>query len=121
MAYAPMRICGCGKKVASGMMCACQIAKRAAKEKQRPSASQRGYGSKWAKASAAFLAKSENRLCIYCGDPATLVDHSIAHKGDMKVFCDKSLWRPSCGVCNRRKNIRYEGGFGNPIRKFDES
>lgn len=120
MPMRPPRICGCGKKVPSGVMCPCQAARKKAKEAQRPSASQRGYGSKWAAASAAFLAKPENGSCYYCGEPAELVDHAVAHKGDMKLFWDRSNWRPSCARCNRRKNARYEGGFGNPIREYDQ-
>lgn len=116
----PPRICGCGKKVPSGQKCSCQIARVAAKEKNRPSSKARGYNHIWEKASRTFLSRPENKNCFYCGNPATLVDHSIAHKGDMKVFWDKSLWRASCGRCNRRKNIRYEGGFGNPIREYPD-
>lgn len=120
MAYAPQRICGCGKKIAKGSLCPCQVQKRTQREKLRPTARQRGYNSKWEKASRTFLSRPENSRCFYCGDPATLVDHAIAHKGDQKLFWDKSNWRPCCGPCNRRKNVQSEGGFGNPIRKFGE-
>lgn len=121
MAVRAPRICSCGKRVASGQKCPCQISRKAERERQRPTARQRGYDGKWEKARAAFLAKPENKLCVYCGDVATLVDHKIAHKGDMKLFWRQSNWVASCRRCNSRKNIRHEGGFGNPIREYGES
>jgi len=44
-----------------------------------------------------------------------MVDHRIAHKGDMRLFWDRSNWQPMTRACNSRKAIRYEGGFGRPI------
>jgi 5-methylcytosine-specific restriction endonuclease McrA len=82
----------------------------------RPSAAARGYDSKWQRESKAFLAKPENRKCFYCLAPATCVDHAIPHKGNKKLFWDRSNWRPSCGPCNSRKNAKTEGGFGNPMK-----
>jgi len=41
-----------------------------------------------------------------------MVDHKVAHKGDMKLFWDTANWQPSCQPCNTRKAIREEGGFG---------
>lgn len=120
MAVRPPRICGCGKKVQSGQMCACQAARKKAKEAQRPSSRERGYDSKWDRYRAAFLAKPENKFCVYCGEPANFIDHKIAHKGDMKLFWDPKNHLPSCRRCNSRKNVRYEGGFGNPIREFPD-
>lgn len=46
-----------------------------------------------------------------CGRPADMVDHIVAPKGDMILFRDKSNWQPYNGLCNRRKNIKSEGGF----------
>jgi 5-methylcytosine-specific restriction endonuclease McrA len=120
MPYAPMRLCRCGKKVPSGKMCACQIAKRAAFEKKRPSARQRGYDSKWEKARAAYLAKPENKYCACgCGRLADMIDHKVAPKGDMKLFWNVRNWQAYASICNKRKAIKYEGGFGNPIREYE--
>jgi 5-methylcytosine-specific restriction endonuclease McrA len=89
------RICGCGKLVASGVMCACQIARKAEADKRRPSASLRGYDSKWQRESKAYLARPENRLCACgCGRVANMVDHIIPHRGDMKLFWSRSNWQP---------------------------
>lgn len=122
MAMRAPRICGCGKTVPSGTLCSCAIARKKAKEAQRPSARERGYDGKWEKAKKAYLARPENKFCACgCGRLADMIDHKIAPKGDMKLFWKVSNWRPFNNICNRRKNIRYEGGFGNPIREYGES
>jgi 5-methylcytosine-specific restriction protein A len=91
----PPRICGCGIKVAFGVMCACQIVRKAEADKRRPTAQQRGYDSKWRKESRAFLARPENRLCACgCGRIADCVDHIIPHRGDRKLFWDRANWQP---------------------------
>lgn len=112
------RICGCGLKVASGETCICQQRRKAEADARRPSARERGYDSKWERESKAFLAIPANRMCrCGCGRPADMVDHIIAHKGDQKLFWDRSNWRPMNCVCNSRKAAKHEGGFGNPIRR----
>lgn len=45
-----------------------------------------------------------------------MVDHRIAHKGDMALFWNRSNWQPYNRSCNSRKAAALEGGFGNPIR-----
>ena len=88
------RICGCGKVVAAGVMCACQIARKVEADKRRPSASQRGYGAKWQRESKAFLALPQNRYCACgCGRIADCVDHKIPHRGDPKLFWSRSNWQ----------------------------
>jgi len=81
---------------------------------RRPSARQRGYTTKWEKESKAFLALPENRLCACgCGRPADMVDHREPHKGDMRLFWDRSNWQPMNRRCNSRKAVLTEGAFGN--------
>jgi 5-methylcytosine-specific restriction endonuclease McrA len=76
-------------------MCACQIARKAEADKRRPTASQRGYDSKWQREGKAFLARPENRLCACgCGRTADMVDHIKPHRGDMKLFWSRSNWQP---------------------------
>jgi len=110
-------ICPCGYSVPKGVKCDCR-AKRAVERQRtndakRGSAASRGYDSKWARESKAFLAALGNPLCACgCGRPADMVDHIRAPKGDMRLFWDRSNWQPYNGVCNRRKNIKSEGGFG---------
>ena len=54
-------------------------------DRQRPSAARRGYGSRWRRARAAFLAL--HPLCASCRAqgrvvPATVVDHVVPHRGE---------------------------------------
>ncbi|QOZ26169.1 HNH endonuclease [Bradyrhizobium sp. CCBAU 51753] len=94
MPMRPPRICSCGRKVASGVMCACQLARKLEADKHRPSASQRGYGAKWQRESKAFLALPQNRYCACgCGRIADCVDHIVPHRGDMARFWDRKNWQ----------------------------
>lgn len=117
MAMKPPRICSpCGLRVASGEQCPCERKRsaesRARYDAARPSARERGYDTKWQRESKAFLALPQNRLCgCGCGRQADMVDHKIAHKGDRKLFWDRSNWQPMARGCNTRKAIRHEG-FG---------
>lgn len=115
------RICGCGLRVAPGAACPCEARRareaRAGSEAARPSARQRGYSKDWEREAKAFLAIPENRFCACgCGKAATVVDHKIAHRGDRKLFWDRSNWQPMAKGCNSRKAASAEGGFGNPRR-----
>lgn len=117
MPIAPPRICGCGLKVASREACRCQQQRRAAVEKARPSARQRGYDREWEAARADYLAQPENRYCCCgCGKRADVVDHGKAHRGNRALFWDRSNWRPMAFACHSRKTAAEDGGFGNPRR-----
>ncbi|WP_421925495.1 HNH endonuclease [Neoaquamicrobium sediminum] len=68
-------------------------------DQRRGSASERGYGHRWAKASKGHLAA--HPLCRGCEavgrvSAAVLTDHVIPHKGDMNLFWDSSQWQSSC-------------------------
>ena len=83
-------------------------------DRQRPSAARRGYGRRWRKARAAFLAC--HPLCAACRAqgrvvPATVVDHVVPHRGDQKLFWDESNWEPFCKPCHDAKTAR-EGRWG---------
>lgn len=113
MPMKPPRICSCGRKVAFGVQCICQRERKIERDRKRPNANARGYDSKWQRASKEFLSRPENRFCACgCGRIADCVDHKQAHKGDMRLFWDRSNWRPMAIVCNTRKAISQEGGFG---------
>jgi 5-methylcytosine-specific restriction protein A len=82
-------------------------------DRQRPSAARRGYGPRWRRARAAFLA--QNPLCASCKAdgrlvPATVVDHVVPHGGDERLFWDEGNWK---GLCNpatmRRPRARAAG------------
>lgn len=94
MPFKAPRICSCGRKVAFGVMCACQIDRKAEVDKRRPNARQRGYDTKWQKARTGFLQKHPN--CAMCGQPATVVDHIQRHAGDMHKFWDSKNWQSLC-------------------------
>jgi 5-methylcytosine-specific restriction protein A len=83
-------------------------------ERQRPSAARRGYGSRWRRARAAYLAR--HPLCVPCRvagrlAPATVVDHVVPHHGDQRLFWDESNWQSQCKPCHDGKTAR-EGRWG---------
>jgi 5-methylcytosine-specific restriction enzyme A len=79
-------------------------------DKRRPSATARGYDGKWRQESKAFLARPENRLCVCgCGRVADMVDHKIPHRGDMKLFWNRSNWQPmASSPCHNSKKQSIE-------------
>ena len=92
-------VCGyCGQTHISGERCALIAARdkerKARHDQTRPTASARGYDRKWDAARAEFLA--EHPRCRVCGEPATVVDHVIPHKGDVRIFWDRKNWQPLC-------------------------
>jgi 5-methylcytosine-specific restriction enzyme A len=82
--------------------------------RQRPSATRRGYGPRWRRARAAFLA--QHPLCATCKTrgcvvPATVVDHIVPHRGDPALFWDEANWAALCKRCHDAKTAR-EGRWG---------
>ncbi|MEE5994204.1 MAG: HNH endonuclease signature motif containing protein [Oscillospiraceae bacterium] len=72
----------------------------------RPSASKRGYGSKWQRISKAYLRK--HPLCVKCLSegrftPAEVVDHVIPHRGDSLLMWDESNFQALCKIHHDRK------------------
>lgn len=102
MPIRPPRLCTCGKTVPAGTLCECQRARnaerKAAHDATRPTAAQRGYGTKWRQARADFLAA--HPVCVRCGRPATVVNHKFPHRGDLKLFWRRSNWEPVCKPCH---------------------
>lgn len=69
------------------------------------------YGGKWQKARRDFL--FANPLCVMCRDEgvvrsATVVDHKIPHKQDLKLFWDRKNWQPLCKPHHDRDKQRLE-------------
>lgn len=113
MPMKPNRLCSCGRAVASGVRCACQIARRAEADRRRPNAAARGYNSAWQKARVGFLAHHPHCEMLItsgqrCGRPATVVDHIIPHRGNRKLFWDKSNWAALCLRCHNSLKQRQE-------------
>ncbi len=112
---------GCGAIVDSGYCERCR-ADGAAPTPARLSAAKRGYGARWQKTSRAYLAA--HPLCV---DPyrahrgravaATLTDHIVPHRGDMRLFWDSDNWQPLCASCHGRKTAEEDGGYGRMYAK----
>jgi 5-methylcytosine-specific restriction endonuclease McrA len=112
MPFRAPSICSCGRAVASGQRCACKIvvARERAKatDAKRGSSRARGYDSKWDRERAAFL--KANPICNFCPAPSKVVDHKTPHKGDMRVFWDRSNWQGLCTHCHSSTKQRQERG-----------
>lgn len=74
------------------------------------------YGSKWQRAREIFL--SANPLCVFHARrgslpvEATVVDHIVAHKGDLKLFWDRKNWQALCKHCHDSHKQREEKSGG---------
>lgn len=85
-------------------------------DRQRGTASQRGYGYRWQKYRKQFLAR--NPLCRECEKQgqvkaATDVDHIQAVTGpDDPLFWEPSNHQALCHECHSAKTARENGGFG---------
>jgi 5-methylcytosine-specific restriction enzyme A len=87
-------------------------------DQQRPSAAQRGYGSRWRKARARYLA--DHPLCASCLaggrlTSAAVVDHVVPHGGDRRLFWDEGNWQALCKSCHDSKTVR-DGRWGRRRR-----
>ena len=118
MPNTPKRPCtypGCGVLTNGGR---CEAHKQVV-ERQRGSAHQRGYTSRWAAYSKARLRTHPLCECPDCQAgalrvrAATVTDHIVPHKGDMHLFWDKKNHRSMAKECHDRKTATEDGGFGN--------
>lgn len=81
---------------------------------ERATANARGYDHRWRHARAKYL--KEHPLCVKCQGEnrltkATVVDHIQPHRGDGKLFWDKSNWQSLCKRCHDKKTMtedRYQ-------------
>lgn len=88
---------------------------KAEADKLRPSARQRGYDSRWQAARTDYL--KAHPTCAECSAPATVVDHVAPHRGDQRLFWDRSNWQPLCASHHSAKTVRTDGGWGRPTRR----
>ena len=111
----PPHLCTCGAVVAHGARCLCKVTSTRARNKRhdanRPSARERGYTRQWETARKEWL--HFNPICAHpgCVNPATVVDHVTPHKGDMKLFWDKTNWQSLCAPCHNRHKQRAENSL----------
>lgn len=72
---------------------------------RRVSASRRGYGARWRRMRAMFLADPRNAICAECKRAsANVVDHIVPHRGDPELYEDTSNWQGLCIPCHARKS-----------------
>jgi 5-methylcytosine-specific restriction protein A len=122
MPIAPRKPClrpGCPALVAKGY---CDL-HRKQKSREKSRARDRGdpqvmkwWSSKRYKVKRAWFMK-RNPLCASCYEkgrvePATQLDHIVAHKGSYELFWSESNWRGLCRSCHSRKTVTEDGGFG---------
>ncbi|MGF1628294.1 MAG: HNH endonuclease [Kiloniellaceae bacterium] len=83
---------------------------------RRPSR-QRGYSSRWDKASAAF--KRKHPLCLGCEaagrvEATTTTDHVVPHKGNARLMWDEANLQPACtwhhSTVKQALEWRFEAG-----------
>jgi 5-methylcytosine-specific restriction protein A len=89
-------------------------AQQQAYDRERGSASQRLYGSRWATVSKSFL--RAHPLCRYCElegmvTVATLVDHFWPHRGDQALFWRSEFWIGACASCHSgmKQSVERQG------------
>lgn len=113
------RVCGCGHRIADGARCPCERKRAAEADARRPSARERGYDARWDVERAAFLKACPR--CTRCGEPATVVDHVMPHRGDPKLFWNRSNWKGLCATCHSRWKQSTERALraGRPIKGCD--
>lgn len=119
MPWKAAKHCPAGHAPFQGSRCPrCDTIRKAASKARNPSPWAHNYGGKWRRESKAFLALPGNTHCACgCGQVADMVDHRIAHKGDVNLFWSRSNWQPMNRRCNSRKAAATEGGFGNAIKQ----
>ena len=102
----PCRHPGCPELVEPGAKY-CEKHKPLHPEENR-GASARGYGRAWQKARKQYL--STHPLCVMCMKEgryrkATVVDHVVPHRGDIKLFWDRDNWQSLCKEHHDRKTL----------------
>jgi len=77
----------------------------------RPTASQRGYDSRWQKYRERYL--GEHPFCVFClrrgkHVRAKVVDHIEPHRGDHRKFWNPSNHQSLCKTCHDSHKQRFE-------------
>ena len=107
---------GCPELVPAGTKY-CDIHKPMHPEEAR-SAGSRGYGKAWQKARREYL--NAHPLCVECQKEgryvkATVVDHIIPHRGDQKLFWDRTNWQ---ALCKKHHDLKTGNEDSNPTYHY---
>jgi 5-methylcytosine-specific restriction protein A len=108
---------GCPELTGDGYCPEHKKAKAQKYDKDRGSASERGYNSRWAAYSRLY--RKKNPLCVECLKEDRItgsqhVDHIIAVKGkDDPLFWDPKNHQALCQPHHSSKTAKEDGGFGN--------
>jgi len=51
-----------------------------------------------------------NPLCVFCGNPASVTDHKIPHKGDEQLFYARGNRQSLCKCCHDSTKKKIENG-----------
>ena len=97
----------------------CRPKQRKNLDRNRGTAHQRGYTSRWARYAKQY--RIQNPLCVRCSSenelgPADVVDHIIPHNGDQELFWDPKNHQSLCKPHHDVKTASEDGGFGNEIK-----
>ena len=97
-------------------------ARRKELDRERGSASARGYGAEWRRVTRLWVEEDPKRqFCAEChlfaapGDRVT--DHRVPHKGDAVLFWDSNNWQTLHIRCHNRKTARENGHWRGRIPK----
>lgn len=86
-------------------------------DRQRGTATERGYNWRWQQASRAFLREHPLCECKECRAlgriiPSEVTDHRIPHRGDPVLFWDRSNWQAMSKTCHDRKTATEDSNWG---------
>lgn len=88
-------------------------------DKQRGTAHERGYNSRWRRYSKWYLKQPENVFCKLqykgCNNLAQCVDHIKPAYPDSEEFFDPDNHQSACIHCNSVKGRKEDRGIGKPF------
>ena len=90
------------------------LRKQRSLDNKRRGSQRKTYDAEWERIRAHHLEEFPN--CVDCGVPGFHVDHEIPiKKGGTH---DYNNLKTRCHSCHSRKTAKFDGGFGNPIKRI---